>query len=436
MDDEPMWVADHVVILTLGFAITILETANGLAIKGNHLTLVKENQFDGRIQTDPHKHIYKFLVICNMFKYRDTENEAIRLMMFPLSLTGEAKTWLDELKEGTIKTLDELRITFICRFFPLALVDRLLGKIRAFSQHENETITEAWLRMKEMLRNCHGHNLSKGSVIKIFNHGLNKITQEVLNVTAGDTLMDLKAKLETTTKNHQASIQDLEAKFDRFVDKQSGQPSGSLPSNTQPNPKGSSSKNYQPPQAQNEHVNFVFTQSGKSYDPPTNLNDQPNDFKTPIIFDSDDEDEEPISQPKPKDPKPVNASKKRKWKPRLLDPNGGSGGKFKEGFKGNVGGCGCNGEREGSIAERGRGSLAKHSMKLKDEGGVENKSSVGSKFIASGEECLDGWIGSGRGEVKGGGLDFGVSRTFLGEILREIIKESGGKVFGVNGGSV
>ncbi|GKG49154.1 hypothetical protein Tco_0515606, partial [Tanacetum coccineum] len=43
MDDEPMWAADHVVAPTLGSAITILETANEFAIKGNHLTLVKGN---------------------------------------------------------------------------------------------------------------------------------------------------------------------------------------------------------------------------------------------------------------------------------------------------------------------------------------------------------------------------------------------------------
>ncbi|GKC27540.1 hypothetical protein Tco_1034834, partial [Tanacetum coccineum] len=49
--------------------------------------------------------------------------------------------------------------------------------------------------------------------------------------------MDLKNKLETTRKNQQASIQNLEAKFDRLADKQSSRPSGSLPSNTQPNPK-------------------------------------------------------------------------------------------------------------------------------------------------------------------------------------------------------
>ncbi|GJV46570.1 hypothetical protein Tco_1431106 [Tanacetum coccineum] len=60
MDDEPMWVP------TPGSAITIPETANKFVIK-------------------------------------DIENEVVRLMMFPQSLTGEAKTWLDELNEGTIE---------------------------------------------------------------------------------------------------------------------------------------------------------------------------------------------------------------------------------------------------------------------------------------------------------------------------------------------
>ncbi|GKE28666.1 hypothetical protein Tco_1444050 [Tanacetum coccineum] len=99
MDDEPMWAADRVVALTPGFP----EIANEFAIKGNHLTLIKGNEFDGRIKTDPHKYIHEFLRICDMFKYRDTENETARLMMFLLSLTREAKTWLDELNEGTIE---------------------------------------------------------------------------------------------------------------------------------------------------------------------------------------------------------------------------------------------------------------------------------------------------------------------------------------------
>ncbi|GKF34900.1 reverse transcriptase domain-containing protein [Tanacetum coccineum] len=122
MDDEPKWAADRVVAPTPDSAITIPESANEFASKGNHLTLVKGNQFHG----DPHKHIHEFLEI-------------------------EAKTWLDELNEETIETWDELRTAFIRRFFPPALFDRLLGEIRAFSQHENESLTDAWLRMKEML---------------------------------------------------------------------------------------------------------------------------------------------------------------------------------------------------------------------------------------------------------------------------------------------
>ncbi|GJX42458.1 reverse transcriptase domain-containing protein [Tanacetum coccineum] len=56
--------------------------------------------------------------------------------------------------------------------------------IKAFSQHDNESLTDAWLRMKEMLRNCHGQNISKGNIIKIFYLGLNDITQKVLNTAA------------------------------------------------------------------------------------------------------------------------------------------------------------------------------------------------------------------------------------------------------------
>ncbi|GKA65749.1 reverse transcriptase domain-containing protein [Tanacetum coccineum] len=131
--------------------------------------------------------------------------------------------------------------------------------------------------------------------------------------------MDLKTQLETIAKNHQASIQNLETKFDRLADKQSGRPSRSLPSNTQPNPRGNNSKAYQPPQSRNEHVNAVFTRSGKSYDPPDNPNDQQNE--TPINFDSDNEDDEPTPQPKTQPLKPFKEIPLLKpYKPKIPYP--------------------------------------------------------------------------------------------------------------------
>ncbi|GJR35893.1 hypothetical protein Tco_1211577 [Tanacetum coccineum] len=104
-----------------------------------------------------------------------------------------------------------------------------------------------------------------------------------------DTFMELETKFKTTTKNRQALIQNLEAKFNRLADSNLVD---LLDLYTQPNLKGSSSKPYQPSQARNEHVNVVFTRSGKSYDPPINPNDQQNDFETLINFDSEDEEEE------------------------------------------------------------------------------------------------------------------------------------------------
>ncbi|GJU73924.1 hypothetical protein Tco_1265329 [Tanacetum coccineum] len=143
-------------------------------------------------------------------------------------------------------------------------------------------------------------------------------SQKSTNAFVKETFMDVETQLETVAKNHQALIQNLETKFDRLVDKQSGRPFGSLPSNTQPNLKGHNAKSYQPPQLRNEHVNAVFTRSGKSYNPPVNQNDQQNDSETPINFDSDDEDEEPTPQPNPKPIKETQLPKP--YKPKIPYP--------------------------------------------------------------------------------------------------------------------
>ncbi|GKB02041.1 hypothetical protein Tco_0830085 [Tanacetum coccineum] len=121
----------------------------------------------------------------------------------------------------------------------------------------------------------------------------------------------------------------------------------------------------------------------------------------------------------------------------MLGPNGGSGGMFKGGLRGNVGGCGRNGRRESSIAERGRGSLEKYSMDSKDGLGGGGFVDLGGRSSSeSKRECLDGWVRAGGGEVKDGGVDFGVSRTLIDEIHSKIMRESGGKVFRVDGGAI
>ncbi|GJV71948.1 hypothetical protein Tco_1491943 [Tanacetum coccineum] len=85
---------------------------------------------------------------------------------------------------------------------------------------------------------------------------------------------------------------------------------------------------------------------------------------------------------------------------------------------------------DGFVVDGGRSS-----SKLRkdgEDGGVENKSSMGSRLIATGEVSLDGWVGAGGGKFNGGGVDLGVSNQFS---LKLIVEDSGGVIIGEFGGA-
>ncbi|GJS41376.1 reverse transcriptase domain-containing protein [Tanacetum coccineum] len=152
-DDQPMWESAKTVAPTPNSAIIQLDVDDNFVINSTHLNMIRENKFDGYPRADPHDHIPKF--------------------------------WFNELNEESITSWEQMRKAFINRFFPPSLFNRLLLEIRNFSQLVCESLTDAWLRLKSMLRKCHGHGLTKGTIIQIFYHGLDEPTQAILDVTAG-----------------------------------------------------------------------------------------------------------------------------------------------------------------------------------------------------------------------------------------------------------
>lgn len=116
-DDQPMWSSTRTVAPTPSSAIIQRPFPNNFHIKGTHMQMILENQFDGRIRSDPHRHIADFLEINNLFQYGENQEEAVKLRTFPFSLSGEAKIWLNELNEGTITTWEEMREAFVSRYF-------------------------------------------------------------------------------------------------------------------------------------------------------------------------------------------------------------------------------------------------------------------------------------------------------------------------------
>ncbi|GJT40279.1 reverse transcriptase domain-containing protein [Tanacetum coccineum] len=146
--------------------------------------MICENKFDGYLRADPHDDIREFLTICDMFKYGETQSEVVKLLIFPYSLSDKAKTWFNELNEESIISWEQIRRAFRKKLFPPSLFNRLLLEIRNFSQLVCESLTDAWLRLRNMLQKCHGHDLTKGAIIKIFYHGLAEPTQGILDVIA------------------------------------------------------------------------------------------------------------------------------------------------------------------------------------------------------------------------------------------------------------
>ncbi|GJY94889.1 reverse transcriptase domain-containing protein [Tanacetum coccineum] len=181
--DQPMWESAKTVAPTPNSAIIQLDVDDNFVINSTHLKMILENKFDGYLRADPHDHIREFLVICNMFKYGETQSEVVKLLIFPFSLFDKAKTWFNKLNDESITLWEQMRKVFINRFFPHSLFNRLLLEIRNFSQNICESLTEAWLRLKSMLRKCHRHGLTKGAIIQVFYHGLDESTQEILDIT-------------------------------------------------------------------------------------------------------------------------------------------------------------------------------------------------------------------------------------------------------------
>ncbi|GKB00307.1 hypothetical protein Tco_0828300, partial [Tanacetum coccineum] len=166
----------------------------------------------------------------------------------------------------------------------------------------------------EMLRNCHGHNLSKGNIIKIFYHGLSEITQEVLNATAGGIFL-----YKTPNQAYQLLENKVLLKLDWAKNQKT---KSSLKKTIAFADEGSSNSNTDKIMARMDAMTLkIDAQRGKSYNPPVNPNDQQKDYETPINSDSDDENEEPTPQPKIENPKPVKeTSLPNSYKPKILYP--------------------------------------------------------------------------------------------------------------------
>ena len=89
--DIPMINRTRTVPQTLGSEIRTPNLDNDFSVTGRHLKMIQDSSFDGYMKSDPHKHTANFTELCKMFKYGLGMDEAVKLSLFPSSLTGEVE---------------------------------------------------------------------------------------------------------------------------------------------------------------------------------------------------------------------------------------------------------------------------------------------------------------------------------------------------------
>nr|GEW77897.1 reverse transcriptase [Tanacetum cinerariifolium] len=146
----------------------------------------------------------------------------IKLLLFPFSLEGEARTWLDKEPPHSILTWEDLVSNFINQFFPPSKATYLHNEITNFLQKPNETFNEAWERFKDFLRQCPHHGFSELHQLDTFYNALNPNDQDALDSAAGGNFLDKIPReclsiIESKSKQIVASLEDkLDICMNRF----------------------------------------------------------------------------------------------------------------------------------------------------------------------------------------------------------------------------
>ncbi|GJS57858.1 reverse transcriptase domain-containing protein [Tanacetum coccineum] len=196
---------------TVGYedAIVVPEiTADNFELKHGLLTLVQNKQFFGHDKEDPHAHICYFNKITSTMKFPNVPSTSVKLMLFPFSLEGAARIWLEKEPPRSILTWDDLVSKFINKFFPPSKTTNLRNEITRFQQRFDETFYEAWDRFNDLLRACPHHGFSELHQLDTFYNALNSNDQDSLNSAAGGNFLDKMPRdcLRIIETHNQSSI--------------------------------------------------------------------------------------------------------------------------------------------------------------------------------------------------------------------------------------
>nr|GEU77053.1 reverse transcriptase domain-containing protein [Tanacetum cinerariifolium] len=146
-------------------------------------------QFHDLPGDDANKHLDKFLHVTHSIKVNGVTDDALRLYIFPHSLTHHATAWFDHLPRNSINTFEQMAKIFLEKYFPPSMVTKLRNELTNFRQRPDELLFEAWERYKLLIDRYPNHNMFPITQIDTFYNGLTLRHHDTINAAAGGTFM-------------------------------------------------------------------------------------------------------------------------------------------------------------------------------------------------------------------------------------------------------
>ncbi|GJW26244.1 reverse transcriptase domain-containing protein [Tanacetum coccineum] len=104
------------------------------------------------------------------------------LRVFPITLIGAAKTWVDRLSLGTVDSWDILKKEFIQKVTVRQYITVQVGDvIHNFKQEGDETLYQAWEWYNNLLYKCPTHDINSHQKVNIFYNGLSTMNRQLLD---------------------------------------------------------------------------------------------------------------------------------------------------------------------------------------------------------------------------------------------------------------
>ena len=109
-------------------------------IKPALLNLVMKDQFAGLPSEDVATHLNNFVDLCDMQKKKDTDNNIVKLKLFPFSLRDRAQVWFSSLPKNSVDSWNKCKDAFISKYFPPTKIITLRNDIMNFKQLDHEHV--------------------------------------------------------------------------------------------------------------------------------------------------------------------------------------------------------------------------------------------------------------------------------------------------------